>query len=273
MCFLEEIKMKQNLMRLLARNRGRGQFEIKSAADGKEATVYLYDAIVATEEEAEWYGGVSAQSFVKQLAGLEADTIHLRINSPGGSVFAGRAMETALRQHSAKVIVYVDGLAASAASFVAMAGDEIEMAQGAFFMIHKAWSMAWGNSDELRKEADLLDKVDGSLAKTYHDRTGLPQPPSGGCVLKPACPRPMWCVPWQPPSCGCALKRRSVYRVPCRLPQPPSGGCALKRYGRWRCAPPKPLIFDLMQTNPASAIPTISMLYPIRYVIPNYKFI
>lgn len=175
MCFLEEIKMKQNLMRLLARNRGRGQFEIKSAADGKEATVYLYDAIVATEEEAEWYGGVSAQSFVKQLAGLEADTIHLRINSPGGSVFAGRAMETALRQHSAKVIVYVDGLAASAASFVAMAGDEIEMAQGAFFMIHKAWSMAWGNSDELRKEADLLDKVDGSLAKTYHDRTGLPE--------------------------------------------------------------------------------------------------
>ena len=112
MCFLEEIKMKQNLMRLLARNRGRGQFEIKAAADGKEATVYLYDAIVATEEEAEWYGGVSAQSFVKQLAGLEADTIHLRINSPGGSVFAGRAMETALRQHSAKVIVYVDGLAA-----------------------------------------------------------------------------------------------------------------------------------------------------------------
>ena len=175
MCFLEEIKMKQNLMRLLARNRGRGQFEIKSAADGKEATVYLYDAIVATEEEAEWYGGVSAQSFVKQLAGLEADTIHLRINSPGGSVFAGRAMETALRQHSAKVIVYVDGLAASAASFVAMAGDEIEMAQGAFLMIHKAWSMAWGNSDELRKEADLLDKVDGSLAKTYHDRTGLPE--------------------------------------------------------------------------------------------------
>ena len=175
MCFLEEIKMKQNLMRLLARNRGRGQFEIKSAADGKEATVYLYDAIVATDEEAEWYGGVSAQSFVKQLAGLEADTIHLRINSPGGSVFAGRAMETALRQHSAKVIVYVDGLAASAASFVAMAGDEIEMAQGAFFMIHKAWSMAWGNSDELRKEADLLDKVDGSLAKTYHDRTGLPE--------------------------------------------------------------------------------------------------
>lgn len=175
MCFLEEIKMKQNLMRLLARNRGRGQFEIKSAADGKEATVYLYDAIVATEEEAEWYGGVSAQSFVKQLAGLEADTIHLRINSPGGSVFAGRAMETALRQHSAKVIVYVDGLAASAASFVAMAGDEIEMAQGAFFMIHKAWSMAWGNSDELRKEADLLDKVDGSLVKTYHDRTGLPE--------------------------------------------------------------------------------------------------
>ena len=175
MCFLEEIKMKQNLMRLLARNRGRGQFEIKAAADGKEATVYLYDAIVATEEEAEWYGGVSAQSFVKQLAGLEADTIHLRINSPGGSVFAGRAMETALRQHSAKVIVYVDGLAASAASFVAMAGDEIEMAQGAFFMIHKAWSMAWGNSDELRKEADLLDKVDGSLAKTYHDRTGLPE--------------------------------------------------------------------------------------------------
>lgn len=175
MCFLGEIKMKQNLMRMLARNRGRGQFEIKSATDGKEATVYLYDAIVATDEEADWYGGVSAQSFVKQLAGLDAETIHLRINSPGGSVFAGRAMETALRQHSAKVIVHVDGLAASAASFVALAGDEIEMAQGAFFMIHKAWTLAWGNGNDLRKQADLLDKVDGSLVKTYHARTRLPE--------------------------------------------------------------------------------------------------
>lgn len=159
------------IRQLLASNRGRGRFEVK--AQGDEATVYLYDMIVDTEADAEWWGGVSAEGFVKQIAALDASTIHLRVNSPGGSVFGGRAMENALRQHKAKVIAHVDGLAASAASFIIMAADEIEMAQGSFLMIHKAWSLAVGNADDMLAQAALLEKIDGTLASTYAARTGM----------------------------------------------------------------------------------------------------
>lgn len=159
------------LRNLLQRNKGRGRFDIKVEAGG--ATIYLYDAIVDTDMDAEWLGGVSAESFVRALADTDADVIHLRINSPGGSVFGARAMETALRQNRAHVVAHIDGLAASAASFIAMAGDEIEIAEGGFLMIHKAWSLAMGNADEMRHEADLLDKIDDTLANTYAAKTGI----------------------------------------------------------------------------------------------------
>lgn len=162
------------LQQLLVDNRATSgrRFEIRPAAEGSdEATVYLYDAIVDTDIEAEWWGGVSAQAFVRELRALTAGTIHLRINSPGGSVFAGRTMETALREHKARVVVHIDGLAASAATFVAMAGDEIVMANGAMFMIHKAWTWTWGNADDLKATAELLDKIDGTLVDTYARRT------------------------------------------------------------------------------------------------------
>jgi ATP-dependent Clp protease, protease subunit len=109
---------------------------------------------------------------VKALREIKADTIHLRINSPGGSVFAARAIETALREHKAKIVAHIDGLAASAATFIAMAADEIVMAPGALFMIHKAWTMTYGNADDLMAEAALLEKIDGTLADTYAARTG-----------------------------------------------------------------------------------------------------
>lgn len=162
------------LLKLLASNKARGSFRVEAKADDDkdEATVYLYDTIVNTDEEAEWWGGVSPQAFVKALHEIKAGTIHLRVNSPGGSVFAGRAMEQALREHSAKVIAHVDGLAASAASFLIMGADEIHMAPGSFLMIHKAWTIAWGNETDMRKQADLLAQIDGSLAKTYATRSG-----------------------------------------------------------------------------------------------------
>lgn len=164
---------KTPLAKLMASNRGRGRFEIAAAADKDEATVYLYDMIVDTDDDAYWWGGVSATSFVKEYAAIDKSTIHLRVNSPGGSVFAGRAMEQAIRQHSARTIVHVDGLAASAASFLIMPAAEIRMAPGAFLMIHKAWSIALGNEDDFRKEADLLGQIDASLAKSYNKRTGI----------------------------------------------------------------------------------------------------
>lgn len=162
-----------HLQKLLASNRRRGRFEIDAKVDAKEATVYLYDMIVDNDTDAEWWGGVSAEAFVKEFAGIKAETIHLRVNSPGGSVFGGRSMEQAIRQHSANVVAHVDGLAASAASFLIMAADEIRMAPGSFLMIHKAWSIAMGNADEFRKNADLLDQIDTSLANTYSRRTGI----------------------------------------------------------------------------------------------------
>jgi len=163
------------LLQLLADNRqapGR-RFEVVSKTDSEDtAEIFIYDAIVGSDMEAEWWGGVSANAFVKALRDITASTINLRINSPGGDVFGARAIETALREHPAKVIVHIDGLAASAATFIAMAGDEIVMADGSMFMIHKAWTYAWGNANDLKKTAELLDKIDGTLVDTYAKRSG-----------------------------------------------------------------------------------------------------
>lgn len=165
--------MANRLLKLLADNRASPRkFEVRAEKNGTEAEIFIYDAIVSDEIEAEWFGGVAPQSFVKALREIKADTIHLRINSPGGSVFAARAIEQALREHKAKIIAHIDGLAASAATFIAMAADEIVMAPGALFMIHKAWSVAFGNSDDFMSEAALLEKIDGTLAETYAARTG-----------------------------------------------------------------------------------------------------
>lgn len=161
------------LYQLLADNRKNTsrRFEIVAEEGADEAEVFLYDAIVSDEIEAEYWGGVAAAPFVKALRGIKSQTIHLRINSPGGSIFAARAIEQALREHPARVVAHVDGLAASAASFILMAADEIVMSQGAMVMIHKGWTFTMGNADDMRRTTDLLDKLDGTLAKTYADRT------------------------------------------------------------------------------------------------------
>lgn len=160
------------LMQLLADNRkapGR-EFTVRAMGDD-EAEILMYDAIVDSALEAEYWGGVAPEPFVAQLRAITASTIHLRINSPGGSVFGARAIETALREHKAKIVVHIDGLAASAATFIAMAGDEVVMSPGALFMIHNAWTFAYGNAAELKNTAALLDKIDGTLVATYAART------------------------------------------------------------------------------------------------------
>ena len=160
------------MLKLLARNRRKGQFRAESAPAGDEATIYLYDMIVDTDEEAQWWGGVSPEAFIKVLRDMTAPTIHLRVNSPGGSVFAARAIEQALREHKSQVVAHIDGLAASAASFLIQGADEIEAAPGSFIMIHKAWTIAWGNADDLLATAGLLHQIDASLVKTYAAATG-----------------------------------------------------------------------------------------------------
>lgn len=160
------------MLKLLASNIKKGFFRAETSQEGDEATIYLYDMIVDTDEEAEWWGGVSPGAFARTLAGMTAPEIHLRVKSPGGSVFAARAMEQAIREHPSRIVTHVDGLAASAASFLILPSDEIIVAPGSFIMIHKAWTLAWGNEDELTKTAGLLGQIDASLAKSYATKTG-----------------------------------------------------------------------------------------------------
>ncbi|EEG10293.1 head maturation protease, ClpP-related [Pseudogulbenkiania ferrooxidans] len=160
--------MRNQLIKLFNDNRqssaaGSGYRVANSA--GEEATVYLYDAIGG------WWG-ITAADFVKDLAAITAPTIRLHINSPGGDVFDARAMATAIRNHPSKVVAQIDGLAASAATYVALSADEVEIADGGFFMIHRAWTLAMGNAGELRDTANLLDKIDASISADYQRKTG-----------------------------------------------------------------------------------------------------
>lgn len=141
--------------RMLARGKDRGE-------------IYLYGAIGES-----WFSeGVSAKRFSDDLKALgNVNTIDVRINSEGGDVFEGKAMYSLLKEHKAKVVVHIDGLAASAASFIAMAGDEIEISDGAFVMIHEAYGGVRGRADDMRAYADLLDSVNATIVDTYVDRT------------------------------------------------------------------------------------------------------
>jgi len=165
--------MHPNLLKLLVNNRGKGFFKAETSTGG-EATIYIYDPIVSDQWEADYFGGVTPMMFIKELMAIDAETIHLRINSPGGDVFAARVMQQAMREHSAKFIAHIDGIAASAATFLPMAADESVISKGGMFMIHNAWTIALGDSKELRKTADLLDKIDGSIAADYADKTKKP---------------------------------------------------------------------------------------------------
>lgn len=140
---------------------------IRNEAEPRTAEVLLYDVIGE-----DLFGGISGKAFADQIANLgEVDTITLRINSPGGNVFDGNAIYNALKNHPARVVVNIEGIAASAASYIAMAGDEIIADENAILMIHQAQGFAMGPESEMRKMADTLDKLDGQISKTYADRT------------------------------------------------------------------------------------------------------
>ena len=116
---------------------------------------------------------ISAQSIINQVEATLPKNITLRINSGGGSVFEGLTIYNYLKSYNGRVKVVVDGLAASIASIIAMAGNRIEMGEGALMMIHDPMSGVMGNAAEMRKMADVLDKVGGSLADIYVNKTGL----------------------------------------------------------------------------------------------------
>lgn len=140
-------------------------FSISLAADTSTAKVYIYDLIDP------WWG-VSAQDFANELNALDVPTIELHINSPGGDAWDGIAIRNAVRQHKAHVVTVVDGLAASAASFIALAGDEVVMATGSQMMIHDAAAFTFGNEQALRETADILSQLSDGVAGMYAEKAG-----------------------------------------------------------------------------------------------------
>lgn len=113
-------------------------------------------------------GEMSATHFKDQLDRLsDVEEISVNLNSPGGSVYEGLAIYNMLKRHKARIVVNVDGLAASIASVIAMAGDVIRMPENSMLMIHNAMTMQMGNADDMRETAELLDKVSGSIMTTY----------------------------------------------------------------------------------------------------------
>lgn len=133
----------------------------------KTGEIWLYDTVGEG-----FFGGMSAKQFSDELKGLGAvDTINLRINSPGGSVFDGVAIYNQLLRHPAKIVVDVDGIAASIASVIAMAGDDIRMADNAMMMIHDPSGVSMGDANDMRKTANLLDQIKNTIVDTYEKRT------------------------------------------------------------------------------------------------------
>lgn len=129
--------------------------------------LYIYDDIGP-----EWMGMVGAKTVLAELAKIGNDSdVTVRINSPGGSVTEGQAIYNALTRHKGKVTIAIDSLAASMGSYIAMAGDEIEIAENAMLMIHAPWTVSIGNADQLREQAAVLDKFELSAAEVYSKRS------------------------------------------------------------------------------------------------------
>ena len=150
---------------------GKRFWEVRAAANkAKAGEVLLYGPISSST----WLGDeVTPKQFKADLDGLgEVDTIDLYINSEGGDVFAAQAIYSMLKRHPAAVHTHVDGLAASAASLVAMAGETITLPINAMLMLHSPWSLAMGNAQDFRKMADALDQIRESMIAVYSERSG-----------------------------------------------------------------------------------------------------
>lgn len=144
--------------------------DVRSAAeDEAEATISILDVIGQ-----DWWGeGVTAKRVAAALRQIGKKDVVVNINSPGGDFFEGLAIYNALREHPAKVTVKILGLAASAASVIAMAGDEVMIGRAAFLMIHNTWVVAAGDRHALREVADWLEPFDTASVDIYAARTGL----------------------------------------------------------------------------------------------------
>lgn len=142
---------------------------VRAADDDADRSISVYDVIGYDY----WTGdGVTAKRIAGALRALGKGPVTVNVNSPGGDMFEGLAIYNLLREHDGEVTVKVLGLAASAASIIAMAGDTIQIARAGFFMVHNAWIIALGNRHDLREFADWLEPFDAAMADIYVARTG-----------------------------------------------------------------------------------------------------
>lgn len=156
-----------NVTPLRPKPKAQGQYRMLNKGSDR-GEIWLYGIIGM-----DWFGdGVTAKQFADDLKKLgNVATIDLRINSDGGVVTDARAMYNLLVEHKAKVVTHIDGIAASAASFVAMAGEEILIAEGGFVMIHEARGITIGSAEDHRRMAGVLDNMNQTIVDTYVART------------------------------------------------------------------------------------------------------
>lgn len=137
------------------------------SVDQEAKSIYLYDEIGPS-----WWGLIDAASVIDALASFKGEEVTIRLNTPGGSVDEGIAIFNAIKSHKGGAKIVVDSLAASMGSYILQAGGERVAASNAMVMIHDPWSIAWGNSTELRKSADVLDKYAERMIPDYAARSG-----------------------------------------------------------------------------------------------------
>lgn len=150
-------------------NRPKAEIEVVQQQAG-EATIYIYDVIGYDP----WWGGISSEDFAKTLDSLTAATLHVRINSPGGYADEGNAMQAAMERLSKRgcnVIAHVDGMCASAATFLLVAANEVQAHSGSTVMVHNAWSVCVGNRHDMLDTASYLEKMDSQIAEKYARKT------------------------------------------------------------------------------------------------------
>lgn len=157
--------LRNKLLNLFTANAKRGSFKAEANV------IYLYDVINGSEFDAEMFGGIGPQEFASALSKMNG-TVSIRINSPGGDVFAANAMVQAMREYKDEIICHVDGVAASAASVIAVAAPKVIMAPGSLMMIHNAWTLTMGDCNDHMETATLLEKVDAMLADGYAKKSG-----------------------------------------------------------------------------------------------------
>lgn len=140
-------------------------FNIQGKATDAVAEVYIFDEIGAY--------GISAQEFITEMKEYKDTPVNLRINCIGGDVFDGMAMYNIIKKREAKTTAYIEGIAASMGSVIALAADEVVMAENSLFMIHNAWGGAMGEAEDMRKTASVLEKISGEIASIYKRKTRL----------------------------------------------------------------------------------------------------